>query len=94
MQRTKEEDALISQVANARKKVEEAQKRLDEYRVANCGFEVGDVIVNSQGAELQVRRIEAQRWGTVWLYCGKKKKNGEFGNAIMAYDTGNVTLKT
>jgi hypothetical protein len=78
MQRSKQEDALMSQIANARQKLRDLESQLDELRIAQSGVKVGDIVV-SGSERYQVLEVDPKSWGDVWVVGGKRKKDGTFG---------------
>lgn len=75
-----EELKLIQEVDEARRRLSEAQKALDEYRLAHCGVSIGEIVLH-KGEEYQVTSIDP-RWSPPWLKACKKRANGTFEKRI------------
>lgn len=82
-QRTKEEDRLMSQIANLEAELNRKRELLREERERNCGVRIGDIVIY-RGEEYRVAEIDPKSWGGTWIRGNPKKKNGEFGNQIRA----------
>ncbi|WP_154587907.1 hypothetical protein [Burkholderia pseudomallei] len=81
--RTKEEERLMSQIANLEAELNRKRELLREERERNCGVRIGDIVLY-RGEEYRVAEIDPQPYGGAWVRGNPKKKNGEFGNQIRA----------
>lgn len=83
MQRTKHEEALMSQLANLNAAVRAKEKELEDYRISQSGVKVGDVVVTAKG-RFKVTVVEPKSWGgKPWLKAAAEKKDGTFGARIV-----------
>lgn len=78
--RSKEEKALMSQIANAEEKLRDLKQKLKEERIKNARVSVGDIVTDRTGEEFQVTAIAPRSYWTN-LVVAKKKKDGSFGKA-------------
>jgi hypothetical protein len=81
MARTKQEDALMSQVANLEQQLYKKREELKAYRISRAGVSVGEVLESIERGVVRVARIEPNEngWGRPDLYVNLKKKDGTFG---------------
>lgn len=79
--RTKEEERLMSQIANLETELNRKRELLREERERNCGVRIGDIVLY-RGDEYRVKEIEISPYCVVSLRVNPKTKNGEFGNDI------------
>lgn len=80
MARTKEEDALMSQIANLERQLHDKRAELLEVRIKQSGIKIGQIAVTQKG-RYRIVRIEPTGWGDPWLIGNPTKKDGTFGTA-------------
>lgn len=79
MQRTKHEEALMSQLANLEQAVVAKKKELAAYRESQAGVSVGSIVVNEKGERCRVASIDARSFA-IYLKVNALKKDGTWGN--------------
>jgi hypothetical protein len=80
MKRSKEEDAIMSRIANLKTELKRQNKLLEEERYRNAGIAIGDIVV-SKGERFRVAQVKTFSYGSVWVIGNAKKKDGSWGTA-------------
>ena len=78
MKRSKEEDAIMSRIANLETELKRQRKLLDEERYRNVGVAIGDIVV-SRGERFRVAEVKTFSYGSAWVVGNAKKKDGTWG---------------
>jgi hypothetical protein len=81
MNHTKEEQAIMSRIANLRKELKRQEVLLDAERLSRAGVAVGDIVI-SQGARFRVAKVHPYGWGKSAVTGNPTKKDGTFGGAL------------
>jgi hypothetical protein len=83
MKRSKEEDAIMSRIANLETDLKRQRGLLEAERLRNAGIAVGDIVV-SKGERFRVCEVKPFSYGSVWVIGNAKKKDGSWGAARRA----------
>lgn len=79
MKHTKEEEALMSQIANLEIKLRGMKGQLEDLRIQKTGIQIGQIAVTTKG---RFRIVKIEPIGSsVWLVGNPTKKDGTFGVA-------------
>lgn len=85
--RTKEEDAIMSRIANLEHELERQRSLLRDERMKHAGIAIGDIVLCQRGRfhgeRFRVVEIEVRSYGgKPWVKGNPTKKDGTFGNAL------------
>lgn len=79
--RSKEEDAIMSRIANLKQELARQNDLLEAERLKRAGVAIGDVVLR-KGERFRVAEIEVHDWGKAWVKGNPTKKDGTFGTAL------------
>ena len=80
--RSKEEDAIMSRIANLKQEIARQEGLLEAERLKRAGVAIGDIVIR-RGERYRVAEIDVQFWGgKPWVKGNPTKKDGTFGTAL------------
>ena len=79
MAKSKEEDAIMSRIANLRTEIARQERLLKQERMRIAGVAIGD-IVECKGVMYKVADVQDHTFG-VWVLGNPQRKDGSFGTA-------------
>lgn len=81
MNHTKEEQAIMSRIANLRTELARQQKLLEAEKLKRAGVAIGDIVI-CKGERYRVAKVTAFGYGKSWVGGNPTKKDGTFGSSI------------
>jgi hypothetical protein len=79
MAKSKEEDAIMSRIANLKAELQRQEGLLKQERMRIAGVAIGD-IVECKGVRYQVADVQHSSY-SVWVIGNPQRKDGTFGTA-------------